>query len=139
MPFSTGQQGVLLGAVEAMHLVDKQQRAQPVLLQAPLGLLHGAAQVFHPRQHGVEAAEVGAGGGRDDAGQGGFAHPRRAVEDQVANPIGVDCPPQQPPGPEDLLLPLEVIEAAGAQAIGQGRQALAQLLTVVAEQIAHAR
>ena len=133
-----GQQRILLGAVEAVHLIDEQQRAQAVLLQALLGRLHRGAQIFHPRQHGVEAAEVGAGGGGDDPRQGGFAHPRRPIHDQVAHPIGADGPAQQSPGAEDLLLPGKVIEAAGAQAIRQGRQALAQLFAVVAEQIAHA-
>jgi hypothetical protein len=52
---------------------------------------------------------VGAGVAGDDAGQGGFARARGAMQDQVANPIGSDGPAQQTAGPEDCLLPNEDI------------------------------
>ena len=120
-----------------MHLIDEEEGAQAVLLQAPLGRVHLATQVLHPGQHGVEAAEVGAGGGGNDAGQGGFAHPGRPMQDQVADPIGLDRPAQQPARPQDRLLALELLQAAGPHAVGQGSQ-LGQLgLAVMAEQVGH--
>ena len=120
-----------------MHLIDKQQGAQAVLLQAALGRVHLAAQVFDPSQHGVETAEVGAGCGGNDAGQGGFAHPGRPMQDQVADPIGLDRPAQQPARPQDRLLALELLQGAGPHPVGQGRQ-LGQLgLAVMAEQVGH--
>ena len=130
------QQSVLLGGVEAVHLVDEQQAAQSVLLQPPLGRLHLGAQVLHAGEHGVEAAEVGAGAGGDDPGQGRLPHPGRPMQDQVADPIGGDGAAQQPARPEDLLLPLELIERARPQSIRQRCQPAAQLIAVVAEQIA---
>jgi hypothetical protein len=39
------------------------------------------------------------------------------VQDQVADPVGGDGAAQQTARPEDLLLPLELIQAAGAQPI----------------------
>jgi hypothetical protein len=57
------------------------------------------------------------------------------VQDQVADPVGGNGAAQQAAWPEDLFLALEVVEATGAQAIGQGRHAAAQLIAVVAEQI----
>jgi hypothetical protein len=57
------------------------------------------------------------------------------VQDQVADPVGGDGAAQQTARPEDLLLPLELIQAAGAQPIRERCQAAAQLIAAVAEQI----
>ena len=109
-----------------------------MLLEPPPGLVHLHAEIFHPGQHGVEAAEVGPRTGGDDPRQGGFAHTRGAVEDQVADAIGCDGTSQQPARAKDLLLTLKIIEAARPEPIRQGSKALAQLFTAMAEQVAHA-
>jgi hypothetical protein len=59
------------------------------------------------------------------------------MQDQVADPIGADGSAQQPAGPEDRLLPNEVIETAGAHALRQGRQAREGGVPLVAEEISH--
>ena len=127
----------MLGGVEAVHLVDEQDRAQAVVGQPLPGRLHLGAQVLHARQHGVEAAEVGAGAAGDDPRQGGLAGARRAVQDQVADPVGGDGAPQQPARAQDRLLTHEVIEAAGPHPIRQGRDLAQGFLAAVAEQVAH--
>ena len=86
--FHPGQQRILLGAVEAMHFIDEQGGAQSMALQPLLGRLHRGPQILDPRQHGIEAAEVGSGGGGDDSRQGGLAHAWWAMQDQIANPVG---------------------------------------------------
>ena len=91
--FHPGQQRILLGAVEAMHFIDEQGGAQSMALQPLLGRLHRGPQILDPRQHGIEAAEVGSGAAGNDARQGGLADTRRAVQDQVADPIGGDGAP----------------------------------------------
>ena len=111
--FHPGQQCILLGGVEAVHLINEQDRAQAVVLQALPGGVHLAAQILDPRQHRVEAAEGGAGAAGDDPRQGRLARARRAMQDQVADPIGGDRPAQQPAGTQDRLLADEVVEAAG--------------------------
>ena len=121
-----------------MDLIDEEQAAQAVLIEPALGFIDLVTQILHAGEDGIEAAEVGPRGGRNDSGQGGFADPRRAVKNQVADPIGRDGAPQESTGAQDLLLALKVIEAPGPEAIGQGGVELAQLLTVMAEEIAHA-
>jgi hypothetical protein len=120
-----------------VHFIDEQQTAQPVVIKAPPRLLHFGAQVFDPSQYGIEAAEMGSRARGDDPSQGGFTHTRWPVEDQIANAISRNRSPQESSGPKDLFLTLEIVDAAGPHPIGEGRQALAQLLAAMAEQIAH--
>ena len=64
------------------------------MLFKPLaGLVHLVAEILDPGQHGVEAGEVGTGGARNNAGQGGFAGARRAVQNQVSDPVRQDGSP----------------------------------------------
>ena len=88
--FHPGQQGVLLCTVETVHLVDEQGGAQAMVRQALLGRVHLGPQILDAGKYGIEAAEVGPGAASNDPGQGGFAHPRRAVQDQVADSICSD-------------------------------------------------
>jgi hypothetical protein len=60
--FSTdGQQRVLLGLGEAVHLVDEQHGLRAGLAQRPLGLLDDLPDVLHPGGDGGELAEAAAG------------------------------------------------------------------------------
>ena len=85
-----GEQCILLRTVEAMDFIDEQDRSQPVTLQPLPGGIHLEPQLFHAGQHGVEAAEVGARVAGNDPGQGGFADAGRAMQDQVADAVGLD-------------------------------------------------
>ena len=44
-----------------------------------------------------------------------------APQDDGLQPIALDGLPQRPPGPERVLLPDDVIEAAGPHALGERR------------------
>ena len=115
-----GQQGVLLGLVEAVDFVDQQDGAAALLLPAP-GLLHHLAQVRHPGHDGAEAGELGVHDPGQGPGQRGLAAPRRTPEDHGGEqPLGLQGPPQQAPGPHQVLLAHEFLQAPGPQAGGQG-------------------
>ena len=92
--FHPGQQGILLGLIKAMHLVNKQNRAPALLAALLLGTGDRLAQLLHPRQHRIQGDEVGPGGVGDNLGQGGFARTRGAVENQGGELIRLDRPPQ---------------------------------------------
>jgi hypothetical protein len=80
--FDPGQQRILLGFVEAVDLVDKEDGAASVLTAQVLGGGDGLANVFDPGQHGINGNEVGAGGVGDNLGQGGFTGARRTKKNQ---------------------------------------------------------
>jgi hypothetical protein len=75
-----GQEGILLRLVEAMHLVDEQDGAAP-LLRHHLGLLHRLADVLDAGKHRRERDELGIEAIRHQARQRGLADARRAPED----------------------------------------------------------
>ena len=82
--------------------------------------IHFDPKVLHTRQHGIEAAEVSAGVVGNDPSQGGFADPRRSMQDQVADPIGLDGAAQKPSIGQDPALPLKFFQGARTHPVGQG-------------------
>ena len=60
-----GQQRVLLGSAEAVHLVEEQDRALPVLGEAAPGARRDLPDVLHARAHRRERLERLAGGAGD--------------------------------------------------------------------------
>ena len=75
-----GQQGVLLGLVEAVHLVDEQHRLGAGQAQFAPGALDRRAHVLHARGDRGQLDEAPAGDLADDVGQGGLAGARRAPQ-----------------------------------------------------------
>ena len=71
----------------------------------------------------------------DDPRQGGFADPGRAMEDQVADPIGLDGTAQEPSDRQDPALTFKFLQRARTHAIGQGGQPPPLLLTVKSEEV----
>jgi hypothetical protein len=65
-----GQEGVLLGLVPAMDLVDEEDRAPVVELAVLAGLVDGDPDVGDPRKDRVERYEAARGRIRDNPGQG---------------------------------------------------------------------
>jgi hypothetical protein len=93
VPFSTHgnkAQGVLLGLVEPMDLVDEQDCPLAGRVQALLRRGDGLANVLDAREHGVQGREVCSCGVGDDACQGGLSGPGRPVEDHAGQAIGLD-------------------------------------------------
>ena len=92
-------------------------------------------EVFHARQHRIEGTEVGAGVGRDDPSQRGFADAWWSMQDQIADTVGFDRPPEQATIGQDSALTLEFLQAPRSHPIRQRRVAAAHLLALVGKEI----
>ena len=116
-PDSTdGQQRVLLGLVEPVHLVEEQDRALAPLAEAVLGPGRGLAHVLHRGGHRGELLEGLRRGAGDELGDRGLAGARRPPEDHRRQPVGLDQRPQRAAGAEQVLLADDVVERGRAQA-----------------------
>ena len=116
-----GQEGVLLRLVEAVNLVDEQDRPPPELSPRLLGLGHHRLDLLDARQHGAEGDEVRAGDLRDEAGERRLAGARGAPEDDRLQQVALDRHAQRPARREQVLLPDQFVEAARPHAVGEGR------------------
>src|SRR5690606_23163349 len=112
------QEAVLLGAVEAMDLVDEEQRALAACAFA-LGLLEGGAQILHAGEDGGELFEVEIGALCEEARDGGLAGAGRAPEDQAGEAALRQHAADGAFGAEEMILADDVFERFRAQAIGQ--------------------
>ena len=104
------QEHVLLGLVEAMDLVDEQQRPLAGGRQAVVGLGEDLAQLLDPAGHGADLLEVAAALAGQQTGECRLAGARRAVEDHRAQPIGRQQPAQELALAEKVLLADELIQ-----------------------------
>ena len=103
--------------------------------QPLVGGIHLQAQIFDSSQHGIQRTEMGPGVGRDDPGQRCFADSRWAMQDQVADAIGLDGSSKQSSVSQDSALALKFFEAARPHAIRQWSVALAHLLTLIGKEV----
>ena len=71
----------------------------------------------------------------NDPRQGGFADPGGAMQDQVADPIGLDGTAKEPSVGKDPALAFEFFKCARTHAIGQRGQPPPFLLTVKSEEV----
>ncbi len=76
-----GQNGILLGLIEAMNLINKEDGLLLVHSAAFLGFLNDAPQVSHTGRDRADGAEVGIGGIGNNISQGSLAAARRPPED----------------------------------------------------------
>ena len=74
-----------------------------------------------PAEDGGELDEGGLGGVGDDFGEGGFADAGRAPEDHGGGVVALDLDAERLAGGEEMLLADELIEGAGAHALGERR------------------
>ena len=130
-----GQQGVLLGAVEAVHLVEEQDGALAVLTGPGRGPLGDLPDVLHPGGHRGERFERLAGGAGHEAGDGRLAGAGRSPEDHRRQAVGLDQDAQRTAGAEQVLLADDVVEGARPQAGGQRGAALQALRHRGAEEV----
>ena len=77
--FNVRQEGILLGFVEAVHFVHKQNGA-PAALPRHFGLGDGFADVFHARKHGGNRQKLRVKPLRHNPRQRGFADARAAPQ-----------------------------------------------------------
>ena len=78
---------------------------------------------------------MGTGVVGNDPRQGGFTDPGRAMQDQVADPIGLDGTAQEPSVGQDPALTFKFLQCARTHAIGQWGQSPPMLLTVKSEEV----
>ena len=95
---------VLLRLVEAVDLVDEQNRPTAGRTALPLGRRHDFADVLDAREHRAELHEMRAGHSRDDAGERGLARARRSPEDDRLQEVALDRLSQRHAGRENVLL-----------------------------------
>ena len=129
--FHVREYDVLLGLIKTVNLVDEQDGGPPVHAEALPGFGDYTAQVGHARGNGANRLEVRVGGAGHQAGQGGLAAAGGAPQDEGRNLAGGNSPPQDTLRPNNVLLAHELVEAAGAHAVGQGRLPLRPALPFV--------
>ena len=114
------QECVLLPAVEAVDLVDEEDRAAPPPRALGLGLGDDLADLLHAGQHGRERHEARAHDVRHQRGQRGLAGARRPPEDHRVQLATLECCAQHAAGAEQVLLTDDLVERARPHAIRQG-------------------
>ncbi len=129
------QQRVLLGFVEAVHFVYKEDGALPELAAAILRGGDGRADVGDAGQHRVDGDEVRPRGVGDDARQRGLAGAGRPVEDHRAELVGLNRATQEAAWPHDVLLADELVQRARPHPGGERRFLLGQLRSAGVEEV----
>ena len=118
------EEGVLLRAVEPVHLVEEQDGAPALLPQArpcPLGDL---ADILHAGGDGRQGLERLLGGAGDEARDRGLARTGRPPQHHRREPVGFDQHPQRATRAQQLLLADDFIERTRPQAGRDGRATL---------------
>ena len=119
--FDVREEGVLLRLVEAVNLVYEQDRALASQTPGPLGGRHDFLDVLDAGEHRAERDEARLRPLGDEPSDRRLARTRRSPEDDRLQPIALDGLPQRTPGPEHVLLPDDLIEAARPHALGERR------------------
>ena len=129
-----GEQHVLLGLGEPVHLVDEEHRPLALLAEAPLGVRHRLADVLHAGGGGRERGQVLGGGVGQDAGQGRLSGAGGAPEDGGDDAVRLGQHAQRGAGRDQVLLAHDLVERAGTESGGQGGLALEAAVRRVAEE-----
>jgi hypothetical protein len=116
-----GEQGVLLPLVVAVDLVDEEHGAAAFVLAAVLRFLQDLPQLLDPREDGAQRLEVGGGDAADDVGQSRLPRAGGAPQDDGGDPVGLDRAAQRRVGAQRFFLAEDLVQRAGAHAIGQRR------------------
>ncbi len=116
-----GEKRILLGAVEPMDLVDEEDGPHPVTGALAVGLADHLADLLDARQDGREGDEAGAGHAGHQGRERGLAGARGAPEDHRMQLARLDGRPQHAAGPQEVLLPHDLVDRARSDAIGQRR------------------
>src|SRR5829696_5344729 len=116
--FHHGQKRILLGAVEAVHLVDEQQRALAHLAPGARRVEY-LLEVGDAGKHRGNLLEMQLGGVGQQPRHGGLAGAGRSPEHQRAERARRQHARQRAVGTEDVILADDVGQRARAQPIGQ--------------------
>src|SRR5580692_2316362 len=97
------QERILLRLVEAMNLVDEDDRAA-IRIARDLRALDCIANILDSAEHGGDRDELGVESLRDEQRQRGLADSRRAPQDHRVQSAGFERDAQGLAGAEQLLL-----------------------------------
>ena len=117
--FHKGQEGVLLGLVEAMDLVHEDDGPLSIALIL-LRLLHDGADLPDAAGDGGEIDEGSFGAACNDPGQGGLSHTGRPPEDHGGDVVLFNETPQDLPLSQKVLLSHEFLQGSGPKPGCQG-------------------
>ena len=144
-----GQQRVLLGLVEAVDLVEEEDRRLAARLAPVRGAVDDAAHLGAAGLHGAELLEGGVRRARDDPRERRLAGPGRAVEDHRVRPAVGDRAAQRRRllgRAEQVRLADELVDRARAHAhgergvgLGHRRRRAGRLVAHVEELVGHGR
>ena len=133
-----GQEGVLLALVEAVDLVEEEDRARPVRAEPVAGALEDTAHVVDAGGDGGELLEHGARGLGDDSRERRLADSGRAVEDHRRRPVALDREPERRSVGEHVPLADELVERARADALRERRRLALVRRGGIGEEVGHA-
>ena len=119
--FHVGQEGVLLRLVEAVDLVDEQDRAAAAEHALGLRLGDHRADLLHAGHDGGERHEARARHVRDELRQRRLARAGRAPEDHRVERAVLEGAPEHLAGADQVLLPHHLVEGARAHPVGERR------------------
>ncbi len=115
------QQTVLLRLVEAVDLVEEQDRAAAVLAQALTGPFDHLAHILDAGVDGAHLLEHPLRAAGDGERQGGLAGAGRPPEDGAGQPVLLDQPAQRLARADQVVLADDIVERARPQPSRQRR------------------
>jgi hypothetical protein len=115
------QERILLGLVEAVHLVHEQHAAPALRVQA-FRFRKRLAHVGEPREHRRDRLEMRVGVLRDQQRQRGLAATRRTPQHHRMHAAGFERTPERRAGTEQPILPDDFIQRARPHPLGQRLQ-----------------
>src|SRR5579875_136272 len=122
-PLHIGQKCILLRLVEAMDLVDKQQRLSAQAACA-FGIGHYRFDLFDPAQYGAKGDELSAALSGNEYRQTGFPGAWGPPQDQRGKLAALDLRPQRLARADQMLLAQEFLERPRAHAVRKGARKL---------------
>ena len=117
--FHAREERILLRLVEAVDLVDEDDRAAAGAAPPILRRRHDLLDLLDPRQHRTERNEMRLGQLRDNPGERGLAGAGRAPQDDRLKQVAFDRLAQRLAGTEDLVLTDDLIERSWTYALGE--------------------
>src|SRR5947209_4990151 len=133
-----GQKCVLLGAVEAVDLINEKDGASAVLAGL-FRVCHHLLDLLDSGEHGGKLDELSLGHIGDDLCQRGLPCSRRPPEDDGARVVALNLQAQRLSRSQDVLLPCKFIQRARTHAVRQRASTLVALVRKCLEQTHYAR
>ncbi|MNP28746.1 hypothetical protein D3C76_1217310 [compost metagenome] len=114
-----GQQRILPGAVETVHLIQKQNRLRAVQRLVALGSVDHLPHILYRGFNRIQPNKFALRMIRNNMGQRRFAAARRAIQQNGRDLVSLDRPAQQLAPPDNMLLSNIFIETLRTHAVGK--------------------